>query len=76
MSFRKQVERLEFRRALWLHVMGLLKIVHHHRLPGRRFGPDLELLVVYGAAMVVAFPRESSLGRPTSLGILGCRGKP
>lgn len=62
MPFPKQVERLEFRRALWLHVMGLLKTVHHHRLPGRRFGPDLELLVVYGAAMVVCFSKGKFVG--------------
>jgi PAS domain-containing protein len=44
------VEDVEDRRELWHHILRLLKTVHRHRLPGRRFGPDLELLVIYGAA--------------------------
>jgi len=62
MPFRKQIEHLEYRRALWLHVMGLLKTVHRHRLPGRRFGPDLELLVVYGTAMVACLSKGRLVG--------------
>ncbi len=62
MPFRKQIEHLEYRRALWLHVMGLLKTVHRHRLPGRRFGPDVELLVVYGSAMVACLSKGRFAG--------------
>jgi hypothetical protein len=62
MPFRKQIEHLEYRRALWLHVMGLLKTVHRRRLPGRRFGPDLELLGVYGSAMVACFSKGRFAG--------------
>jgi PAS domain S-box-containing protein len=57
MPFRKQIEHLEYRRVLWQYVIGILKTVHRHRLPGRRFGSDLELLAVYGAATVVGFSR-------------------
>ena len=57
MTFRKQIEHLEYRRVLWQYVIGVLKTVHRHRLPGRRFGPDIELLAVYGAATVVCFSR-------------------
>jgi PAS domain-containing protein len=62
MPFRNQIEHLEYRRALWLHVMGLLKTVHRHRLPGRRFGPDLELLVVYGSVMVACLSKGRFAG--------------
>jgi PAS domain S-box-containing protein len=57
MPFRKQIEHLEYRRVLWQYVIGALKTVHRHRLPGRRFGSDIELLAVYGAATVVCFSR-------------------
>ena len=56
------VEHVEYRRELWLHILGLLKTVHRHRLPGRPFGPDLELLVIYGAAMVAGFSKGRSVG--------------
>jgi PAS domain S-box-containing protein len=62
MPFRKQIEQLEFRRAIWLHVMQLLKTVHRHRLPGRRFGDDIELLMIYGAATVACFSRGKFAG--------------
>jgi len=65
------IEHLEYRRALWLHVMGLLKTVHRHRLPGRRFGPDLELLAVYGTAMVVRFSRGRLVGSTDIANYLG-----
>jgi PAS domain-containing protein len=57
MPFREQVEHLEYRRVFWQYVIGVLKTVHRHRLRGRRFGPDIELLAVYGAATVVCFSR-------------------
>src|SRR5215469_8067624 len=57
MPFRKQIEHLEYRRVLWQYVIGALKTVHRNRLPGRRFGSDIELLAVYGAATVVCFSR-------------------
>jgi hypothetical protein len=55
--FRKDIEHLEYRRALWQYLIGVLKTVHRHRLPGRRFGPDIELLIAYGAAAVICFSR-------------------
>jgi PAS domain-containing protein len=57
MPFRKQIEHLEYRRVVWQYVIGALKTVHRNRLPGRRFGSDIELLAVYGAATVVCFSR-------------------
>src|SRR5215469_15291696 len=60
MPFRKQIEHLEYRRVLWQYVIAVLKTVHRHRLPGRRFGSDIELLAVYGAATVVCFSRGNS----------------
>ena len=52
-QFRKQIEHLEYRRVVWQYVIGALKTVHRNRLSGRRFGSDIELLAVYGAATVV-----------------------
>jgi DNA-binding IclR family transcriptional regulator len=47
--------------------LELLKTVHHHRFPGRRFGTDIGLVVLFGSAMVLYLQgkkvRASALSR-------------
>lgn len=51
-NFRREMEYHQLRLSLWRIVLELLKITHHHRFPGRRFGADLALLLVYGASVI------------------------
>ena len=50
MPFRKQIESLEYRTAMWSFLIRVLKETHRARLPGRCFGQDIDLLITYGAA--------------------------
>jgi len=49
---RDEIEGLELRATYWRLVVEILKEAHRHRLPGRRFGPDVVMLLSYGAAIV------------------------
>jgi len=54
MPFRKKIEHLEYRTTMWSFVINVLKECHRHRLPGRSFGHDIDLLITYGAATLSA----------------------
>jgi hypothetical protein len=47
---RSVIETNQIRLALWHAVLGLLQLTHRKRFPGRRFGTDLDLLMVWGAS--------------------------
>jgi predicted DNA-binding transcriptional regulator len=49
---RDQIECLDIRASVWRLVIEILKDGHRLRLPGRRFGPDAEMFLVYGAVIV------------------------
>ena len=50
---REEMELLAVRATLWRMEIELLREIHRYRFAkrGRRFGSDLELMIVYGAAM-------------------------
>jgi len=49
---RNEIEGLQLRATYWRLVVEILKETHRHRLPGRRFGPDVVMLLAYGAVIV------------------------
>jgi Fic family protein len=49
---RNEIEGLQLRATYWRLVVEILKEAHRHRLPGRRFGPDVVLLLTFGAVIV------------------------
>ena len=51
---REEIELLTVRATLWRMEIELLREIHRYRFAkrGRRFGSDVELMIVYGAAMV------------------------
>ena len=49
---RDEIEGLELRATYWRLVVDILKETHRRRLPGRRFGSDIVMLLSYGAAIV------------------------
>jgi hypothetical protein len=49
---RDEIEGLELRATYWRLIFDILKETHRRRLPGRRFGPDVAMLLSYGAAIV------------------------
>jgi hypothetical protein len=49
---RDEFEGLEVRAAYFRLVVDILRETHRRRLPGRRFGPDIVMLLAYGAAIV------------------------
>jgi hypothetical protein len=50
---RQEMELLTVRATLWRMEIELLREIHRYRFAkrGRRFGSDVELMIVYGAAM-------------------------
>jgi hypothetical protein len=50
---REEMELLVVRATLWRMEIELLREMHRYRFAkrGRRFGSDVELMIVYGAAM-------------------------
>ena len=50
---RDEMELLAVRATLWRMEIELLREIHRYRFAkrGRRFGSDVELMIVYGAAM-------------------------
>ena len=53
MPLREKMELLAVRATLWRMEIELLREIHRYRFAkrGRRFGSDVELMIVYGAAM-------------------------
>ena len=53
MPRREKMELLAVRATLWRMEIELLREIHRYRFAkrGRRFGSDVELMIVYGAAM-------------------------
>jgi hypothetical protein len=49
---RNEIEGLQLRATYWRLVVEILKETHRHRLPGRRFGPDVVMLLAFGAVTV------------------------
>jgi hypothetical protein len=51
---REEMELLAVRATLWRMEIELLREIHRYRFAkrGRRFGSDVELMIVYGAAML------------------------
>jgi hypothetical protein len=51
---REEMELLAARATLWRMEIELLREIHRYRFAkrGRRFGSDVELMIVYGAAML------------------------
>lgn len=50
---REEMELMAVRATLWRMEIEILREIHRYRFAkrGRRFGSDLELMIVYGAAM-------------------------
>ena len=50
---REEMELLAVRATLWRMEIEILREIHRYRFAkrGRRFGSDVELMIVYGAAM-------------------------
>jgi len=55
---REALDILETRALVWQTVFALLKLGHKERLPGRPFGPDLPLFLVYGTALLSVYGRR------------------
>jgi hypothetical protein len=55
---REALDILETRALVWQTVFALLKLGHKERLPGRPFGPDLPLFLVYGTALLSVYSRR------------------
>jgi hypothetical protein len=53
MQQREEMELLAVRATLWRMEIEILREIHRYRFAkrGRRFGSDVELMIVYGAAM-------------------------
>jgi hypothetical protein len=49
---RAEFEKLEIRATCWRLVIEILKDGHRIRLPGRRFGPDVLMFLIYGEVIV------------------------
>jgi hypothetical protein len=58
---RDEMKLLAVRATLWRMEIEILREIHRYRFAkrGRRFGSDVELMIVYGAAMV-----HYGFGRP------------
>jgi hypothetical protein len=58
---REEMELLAVRASLWRMEIELLREIHRYRFAkrGRRFGSDVELMIVYGAAII-----HYGFGRP------------
>ena len=81
---RDEMELLAVRATLWRMEIEILREIHRYRFAkrGRRFGSDVELMIVYGAAMApvralpisryLEMPRETvrrHMGRLVALGL-------
>jgi hypothetical protein len=55
---REALDILETRALVWQTAFALLKLGHKERLPGRPFGPDLPLFLVYGTALLSVYSRR------------------
>src|SRR6516225_6442168 len=71
---REEMELLAARATLWRMEIELLREIHRYRFAkrGRRFGSDVELMIVYGAAMFYYGYRKTvrrHMGRLVALGL-------